>query len=162
MLVEDPVLARRALDGFNTDLTTLASDVEGRRAFFDSKLALTEKRWDAAIALIHRALAAFQENPKHGAAQLGWAHDQAGRADSAVVYYEKFLDTPAPDPDADAVWLARVLRRLGELHESRGEMDQAIANYARFVNLWKNAEPEQQPLAREITQRLERLRSKRG
>ena len=162
VLIQDPALARRARDGFNSDLTELTFDVDGRRAWFESQVALTEKRWDEAIALTRKARQAYQVEENAANATIGWAHDEAGRADSAVAYYEKFLETPDPDPDIDGEWQPRIHRRLGELHESRGDADKAIEHYARFVNLWRNAEPEQQPLVREITQRLERLRSKRG
>jgi tetratricopeptide (TPR) repeat protein len=162
VMIQDPPMARRALEGFNKDLTTLSFDVDGRRAWFESQVALTEKRWDEAIALMHKAKKAHQVEENAAYSAIGWAHDESGRADSALAYYERYLEARDPDPDVDAEWLPRVHRRMGEVYESRGEADKAIEHYARFVNLWRNAEPEQQPVVREVTQRLERLRSKRG
>ncbi len=49
------------------------------------------------------------------------------------------------------------LRRLGELYEHQGERQKAIGYYDRFVELWKDADPELQPVVREVRARLARL-----
>ena len=51
----------------------------------------------------------------------------------------------------------RVLKRLGELYEARGNREQAVEYYGRFVELWKDADPELQPLVRHVQQRMVRL-----
>ena len=66
----------------------------GERAFFSAHVAMAEKRWDDAVRMLHEADAKFGIEPRYAMSQLGRAHDQAGRSDSAVVYYEKFLATP--------------------------------------------------------------------
>src|SRR5205814_4223274 len=54
------------------------------------------------------------------------------------------------DPGAD-------LQAPGELYEERGQGDKARDYYGRFVDLWKNADPERQPMVRDVKQRLVKL-----
>jgi tetratricopeptide (TPR) repeat protein len=61
-----------------------------------------------------------------------------------------------------ATTLAPTYRRLGELYEDRGQLDKARDYYGRFIDLWKNADPELQPLVRDVRQRLVRLTAERA
>jgi tetratricopeptide (TPR) repeat protein len=81
--------------------------------------------------------------------QLSLAYDRAGLADSAIVYYERFVNDWYPFRLSD--------RRLGKLYEARGDRAKAISNYQRFIALWAKAEPELQPMVREARERLNRL-----
>ena len=47
--------------------------------------------------------------------------------------------------------------RLGELYTARGERAKAIAAYERVLNLWKDADPELQPVVRDVRARIARL-----
>jgi len=49
------------------------------------------------------------------------------------------------------------LRRLGELYEARGDRAKALEYYGRFVDLWKGADPELQPVVRDMRARAARL-----
>jgi tetratricopeptide (TPR) repeat protein/tRNA A-37 threonylcarbamoyl transferase component Bud32 len=155
-------LARQSLAGFEQDVAPLVSNRPAHRAYYEAQAALAAHDWDTGIARLHVADRGFAVFQRPALAQLAWAHDKAGRPDSAFTYYRRFVDMPDFLAIVDAVWLPTALRRLGELHEDRGEIDQAIAAYARLVNLWRNAEPELQPQVREVSQRLERLRAGRG
>jgi hypothetical protein len=53
--------------------------------------------------------------------------------------------------------LAPTYRRLGELYEERGDAARAKAYYGRLVDLWKDADPELQPVVRDVRARLARL-----
>src|SRR5213078_3419516 len=59
--------------------------------------------------------------------------------------------------------LARAYERAREpdsalaVYEQRGQLDKARDYYGRFVDLWRNADPELQPLVRDVKQRLARL-----
>lgn len=88
---------------------------------------------------------------------LGDTYDQAGNADSAVAYFERYVSTLGSRTETDAAWLARTLKRLGELHEAKGNREKAVEYYGRFVELWKNADPELQPLVSEHRERMARL-----
>jgi tetratricopeptide (TPR) repeat protein len=84
--------------------------------------------------------------------------DETHQADSALMYYERYLTTP----DAFRLWddgweLGPAYKRAGELHEARGDRAQALSDYNKFVDLWKNADAELQPVVRDVRSRIARL-----
>jgi tetratricopeptide (TPR) repeat protein len=89
---------------------------------------------------------------------LAEAYDELGNADSAVVYYELYLETHNIfQLFQDFTYLPATLRRLGELYEERGDREKAAEYYSRFVDLWADADPELQPLVEDIRGRVARL-----
>jgi serine/threonine-protein kinase len=89
---------------------------------------------------------------------IGIVHDAAGRPDSALAAYERYLAaTAAYRIELDVNNLARVLFRSAEIYESRGDRARAIERYGRFAELWKNADPELQPRVAEARRRLAAL-----
>ena len=91
---------------------------------------------------------------------LGRAFDRANMPDSAIAWYEHYIETPAMQRlafDLDVSTLPNITRRLGELYEAKGDRQKAISYYQKFVDLWKNADPELQPQVVEIRQRIARL-----
>ncbi len=107
----DAPLARLALAGYERDLASTSVAPVGQRAFYAADVALAEQQWDEAVGLLHEADARLGIDERYAMSQLGRAHDQAGRSDSAVVYYEKFVTTPGPVPDRRRV--ARGRRSTG-------------------------------------------------
>jgi tetratricopeptide (TPR) repeat protein len=158
--LEYPALAKQALAGFERDQMASARDPAGRQAFYGAQVALAERRWDQAIRLFHEADARTAANPRYAMVRIGQAHDLAGRGDSAIVYFERFLTTPDPQPEQDSRWRAQVYRRLGELYEAKGAKGDATEQYRRFVDLWARADPDLQPKVAEVRQRLEQLGGK--
>ncbi|MEO8226833.1 MAG: protein kinase [Gemmatimonadota bacterium] len=161
-MIGDPALARQALQGFERDLASSARDSVGRRALFAAGVAVTERRWDDVIALMHEADARWAIPDRFAWIQIARAHELAGRLDSAVVYYEKFLGTADATDFIDARWRAPAHRWLGELYASRGDTRRAIEQFTKFVELWAKAEPELQPQVKEVQARLAALRAKVG
>ena len=89
--------------------------------------------------------------------------DEAGRADSAVAYYERYLVEPWNHRIwNDASWLAPTHERLGQLYDERGDLEAAALHFARFVELWEDADPELQPRVRAAKTRLEAILRERG
>ena len=91
---------------------------------------------------------------------LGRAFDKANMPDSAIFWFEHYLETPMAQRlnfDLDVTTVPGATRRLGELYEAKGDYSKAAAYYQKFVDLWKNADPELQPQVTEIRQRLARL-----
>ena len=77
---------------------------------------------------------------------LGRAFDMEGQADSAIAYYELYLETPFM---FRIVWDAYnkpiAFERLGTLYEAAGDPQKAIYYYGSLVDLWEDADPELQP-----------------
>jgi serine/threonine-protein kinase len=99
-----------------------------------------------------------------GAYEIATIHDRAGRADSALAGFERIAATPTMDAArfVDSYALAPSLKRLGELNEARGDRRRAADYYNRFVELWKNADPELQPVVRDVRARLAQLAREPG
>jgi eukaryotic-like serine/threonine-protein kinase len=85
---------------------------------------------------------------------LAYFHDLSGAADSALVHYEAYLDTPAALRMQNEYFTTpRVLERLGQLHEALGNRERAREFHLRFAELWQGADPPLQP-------RVERARAR--
>jgi hypothetical protein len=56
-------------------------------------------------------------------------------------------------------WL---LQRAGELNAQRGHRREAIERYSQLVELWKNADPDLQPLVRDVRGRIAKLTAQGG
>ena len=85
-------------------------------------------------------------------------HDRAGQADSAFSYYERYVTTPGSRRIyGDAYQLARAYKRLGELYEGRSDRAKALDHYGRFADLWRDADPELQPVVMDVRGRIARL-----
>jgi len=97
--------------------------------------------------------------PICNAAMLARAYDLDGKPDSAIVIYERFLNTPLLErTGVDGAFLPAVHKRLGELYEAKGQRDKALAHYRGFLELWKDADPELQPKVTDARQRVAALR----
>jgi len=84
--------------------------------------------------------------------------------------YERRLSTPGDKGWELTGWgedvrgayaIAATLRRLGELYEARGDRAKAREYYGHFVDLWKDADPELQPLVVDARASLKRLSAER-
>jgi tetratricopeptide (TPR) repeat protein len=95
-----------------------------------------------------------------GSFELATAYERAHAPDSALASYERIVTTPAfARVFEDARSLAATLKRLGELSEERGNRAKALEYYGRFVALWKDADPELQPVVKDVRARIARLAS---
>ena len=144
-----------------------------------AEIALAENRPRDAIVEFRRADTLpdgpVDEDPLRILANLGRAFDQANEPDSAIAYFERYVETPyffriggktPTTPEAfdlyeppDAVFLAGVYRRLAALHETVGHRQRAADYYRKFIDLWKDADPELQPFVTDARTRLARLPS---
>ena len=92
-----------------------------------------------------------------GAFSAGQMWEAAGVPDSAIAYYRLGADRPELYSNEDPALYPVILRRLGDLYEQRGDRAAAIEWYSRFVDLWHDADPDLQPVVREIRDRIARL-----
>ncbi len=106
-----------------------------------------------------RSLPVCAERVACGLIDLATAHDRAGAADSAVVHYEAYIETPGASRFQDGYWSGgpKVLERLGELHDELGNREKAAEYYARFAELWAEADAELQPRVRRARERAAAL-----
>ncbi len=93
-----------------------------------------------------------------GLYELGRAYDQAGQLDSALAVYERAVAANGMSLLSDeATSLGLTYKRIGELYDRQGDRARARDYYNRFVDLWKDADPELQPLVRDVRARIARL-----
>jgi len=85
-------------------------------------------------------------------AEIGLAFERAGMPDSALASYEHYLNAP-PAWDVDIYKLAWVLEHAATLYDRKGDRRPAKAEYDRLANLWKDADPELQPLVKQALAR---------
>jgi tetratricopeptide (TPR) repeat protein len=143
---------------------------EFERATPPGERRMTEDRWHGVlgvIALAERrtgdAVIEFRLADRGPCAlcAVGWlarAYDMAGEADSAIAFYERYVNMPSLDRlRFDNVRLARTYYRLAELHEEKGDSSTAAEYYGRFVRLWKDADPVLQARVTQAKCRLEAL-----
>jgi tetratricopeptide (TPR) repeat protein len=134
---------------------TMGRPGETRR--WDGLEAQAARRWrDAAVAYSAVTLArSCAPCESYRAAQM-W--DAAGDADSAIAYYRRGTDRPPLNGgDEEAYLYPLALRRLGARYEERGDRAQAITWYSRFLDLWHDADPDLQPIVRDVRDRVSRL-----
>jgi tetratricopeptide (TPR) repeat protein len=108
-----------------------------------SQIALAAGDPEVAILLLHEARELYC-HPAQCAVLLAIAHDAAAEPDSAIVWYEEYLDTPRP-ASVDDEYLAPSLERLAQLHDEHGDPARAEELYAQFAQMWEEADPELQP-----------------
>ena len=132
------------------------------------EIALAEQRPKDALAEFARGDTAADGYPVVCitclALNSGRAYDQAGNVESALAMYERFETATAPGRLFGGVvtyapYRAAIYKRLGELYESRGDRARAAANYRQFIALWKDAEPELQPVVADARHHLANLGS---
>ena len=119
-------------------------------------MALAAGRNDEAIASFRAASVTGCESCRMP--EIGRAFDLAGKPDSAIASFTRYLTTIEPDRFYfDGMVLAGMHKRLGELYEAKGNRADALSHYNTFLTLWKDADPELQPKVREVRQRVAQL-----
>ena len=152
---------RRVLEAESPPFSQLPA-IQHRLAGFHSA---AEGRWrDAAVALSQSSNEGFLRHCSPcGAFYAAQMWDAAGAADSAIAYYRRGADRPVLSYDRENVLLYPVaLRRLGDLYEQRGNRAAALDWYGRFVDLWRDADPDLQPLVRDVRGHIARLIAEPG
>ena len=120
--------------------------------------AQAEHRWQEAAAAFAASSNVRPACSPCGAFYAAQMWEAAGEPDSAIVYYRRGTDRPAiSHNDEDALLYPLALRRLGDLYEQKGDRKAAVDWYGRFVDLWHDADPDLQPIVRDIRDRLSRL-----
>jgi len=172
----DTARARAVIDEFTSTATERDYPAAAARVRTHLSLATvaTAAGWpDEALARIREGCGinagAFAACDRMAFLEVAEAHDRAGRADSAIAAYRRFVTMHgqrafAPPRSIDVVTpkLAPAWRRLGELLEAKGDRQQAIEAYERFLDYWRDADPDLQPIVRSVRERVTRLRRASG
>jgi len=96
--------------------------------------------------------------PNYNVFQIAYAFAKLGQVDSARTYYEHYLGNAGPYRIlGDVFYLAATYQRLGEIYEAQGDRRKAIESYLKLTDLWKNADPELQPIVKDAHARIARL-----
>jgi eukaryotic-like serine/threonine-protein kinase len=155
----DPEKAHRFLKEYEAVIPAGIRRGESFRHFAAASLAESEGRMrDAAVEF----QAWFDEDAFGcgicGLYDLARLAEKSGQSDSAITLYVQSVSAPSLRRlDNDAFNRAPALKRLGELYESKGDRVKAADYYGRFLDLWKEADPELQPVVREVRERLAKL-----
>jgi len=157
-LVGQPEKARRIAASFEKSRQAFRLIIDTvRRHSMLGAIAMAEKRYDDAAH--EYRLADAGTCIVCALPDLAKAYDLAGKADSAIAIFERYLKTPDINRVApDGLFAAASHKRLGELYEAKGDRANAIDHYETFVALWKNADPELQPQVADVRGRITRLR----
>ena len=128
---------------------------DAARPFAAGVLALARGRGREAVA-------AFRSSRDHGCAvcglwEIGQAFETMHMTDSALVVYDSLATIPIVYGFESQFTLQRAYRRLGELYEEKGDAKRALLYYGKFAALWKDADPELQPVVQDVRKRMERL-----
>ena len=154
--------ARELLEDFEATTPELHQQYERYfRNHVRGEIALLENRPDDAIEAFRLSASRPQDlDPIVGLAR---AFDAAGMADSARVYYRRFLEQPHwIGAFTHARFLANALERAAELEFEAGNLREAAAHLARFVELWENADEGLQPRVRAAQSRLQEILNEVG
>ena len=156
-LAGDTRKAREMLLAFSAARATMRRETDDiGKHYSEGHIALAERRYADAIREYRAADAGSCMTC--AAATLARAYDLAGKGDSAIIEFERYLGRIDLDTDGiHSAFLAGSHKRLAELYDERGEREKARSHYAKFVELWKDADPELQPLVRAARERLARL-----
>jgi eukaryotic-like serine/threonine-protein kinase len=126
-------------------------------------IAMSEARHEEAVREFHAWRREAAGCVPCGLPEIALAYDLMGQPDSAIAYFERFIEAPFLGRiGADSRELPRALFRLGELYELKGDVARASERTARFLDLWKDADAPLQPRVEEARQRLRRLAGERG
>lgn len=157
-----PDEARRLLEGQRAELGPVADRHQLHFDIAEAWIDVAEGRAEEAIPVLRGADGGYACEPCADHA-VATAFDRAGQPDSAVAYYEKYLE-PVQLWRAwvDGTWRGWTLERLGQLYDELGEPDKAAGYYGMFVDLWADADPELQPRVEAARARMEEIVRERG
>ncbi len=161
-LLQEPQLARQALAGWRRDQAALDPERDATRNDLESNLAYAEGRYAEALAGVNEADRLRNGSDRSARIARGLIYDRMSQPDSALVNYLDYVSTRQFGVALDAHWRPYALQRIGELYEAKGDAARAIDYYGQFVQLWEDADPDQQPKVREIRERIAKLQQQAG
>jgi tetratricopeptide (TPR) repeat protein len=129
-----------------------------------AQIALAEGRLeDAANEFRQQIKLPKYECETCGMAELGQVFERLNQPDSALTYYERYLNTAWINRlGVDHVWLGPVYKAMAGLYEQKGDRAKAADYYGRLVDLWAKGDPEFQPAVADARAGLKRVLAEPG
>ncbi len=139
-----------------------------------ARIALARKDYPEALAQFRTALDGDDGKPAYQFcdAVFGIAEtfDRMGQADSARVWFWKYLAIPRVIRNDRTTAITSLFegstaaadKRLGELYDAANDRTNALKYYGDFVDQWKNADPDLQPVVTTVKQRMAELEKGEG
>ncbi len=119
---------------------------------------IAEGRFAQAVVTLRRAVD-LSTCPNCALADLARAYELAGKPDSAIATFERYVVTPWSEwQNAEGEFRVPAYQHLGRLYEARGDSAHAIAAYGRVSTLWRGADAELQPQVAEAKRHADLLR----
>jgi tetratricopeptide (TPR) repeat protein len=134
------------------------------------EIALREDRFDDAAIDFNAAYELAGQCMTCGLSRLAYSLEHSGRQDSALAVYQLLAAATVQLDEVQAHLGAGIrslrglpesYRRLGELYEARNDTTNAVRHYNEFIELWRDADPELQPLVEDIRRRIGTLTRER-
>ena len=155
----DGEAAQAMMDAFHQAVPDAPEDRwSDDQARVDGLVAMNDGRFDEAIDRFQELRRLQPGCNTCGLDGIGQSHDLAGRADSAIAWYRRDLETPRVNAPNRPI----LFERLAQLHDEQGDLENAALYYARFVELWADADAELQPRVTVARARLEAIIRERG
>ena len=152
--------ARRMVAQYDATVPDLLRHGDRRDYNIRAAIALAEGRPREAVSELGQGLDWTGAGPNRIGLlfQLARALDSAGSTDSAAAAWDEALRAPSVDRVLfNAVDVPHAYQRLGEIYEQKGDRSKALEYYGKLVDLWKDADPDLQPVVRDVRQRMARL-----
>jgi eukaryotic-like serine/threonine-protein kinase len=131
-----------------------------------AEIALADKKYDEAVRLFRAADVAEDGAPYCPPCtefNVARAFDAAGNADSTFAHFSAYLGfAPVLRLTSDYTDLALAEKRLGELYDAKHDKTNALKYYGAFVELWKGADPDLQPVVATVKKRMGELAAREG
>lgn len=159
-LAGDAATASVAQQGYLADLAPLDPYRAWSERNVGALVAFARGDWDGAVAGFRDAIGQRASPSIEEAFFVAMAHDRAGRADSAVVWYERAVERRSAEVGSVVNFWPTAHRRLGELYDAQGNTAKALVHYDWFVERWKNADAPQQATVRAVRTRAAELRAR--
>jgi tetratricopeptide (TPR) repeat protein len=153
------------------DIFAKAPDARWIIASLQGEIALAEGKTDEALRQFRAASTGADGMPvacrSCNLEAMARAFDKAGQADSALSYLERYLAVKPGERgigpnSSDTRMLAAVEKRLGELYDAKHDKANALKHYGAFVDLWKGADADLQPVVTTVKKRMAELVTTEG
>jgi tetratricopeptide (TPR) repeat protein len=159
-----PDVAQRLLTEYRETPGTGGDAVEAQDTIsvIQGDIALAQGRYADALKAYREAQVLSDGTPALctacGDYNVARVFDRMGQQDSALEHLQAYMAEPAGRRDnVDWYALPVVEKRLGELYDSKGDTANAVKHYGAFTDLWKNADPDLQPVVQTVKKRLGEL-----